>query len=130
MITAVTGVVLAVDEVRIILGALERVEQPHANERLVMMQLRRAAQRTGALERNRVTNASNASPNARNPLLQNDSAHHDRYALTSKQAADTLNITPNAVRDLRRRGVLTAKRVGGRWRFNADEVAARSSTKG
>ena len=70
-----------------------------------------------------------ASGNARTPVPQwitDESAvqlRHDDF-LDSGVTAELLGITPNAVRDLRRRGRLDGERVGGRWAFRRSTVSA------
>lgn len=44
--------------------------------------------------------------------------------LSSREVAAILGLTANGVRDRRRRGLLRAERVGGRWKFNAADVVA------
>lgn len=152
MITAVDGVVIPIGDARVILAALDLQEHllaeqrgPHGeakperlppNVRILTLQLRRAIARSGVYDASASTSklpaqrigARNSS--ARNPLLQRDSVHDGPHAtLNSAQAAAALGITPNGVRDLHRRGCLHAERVGGRLRFNADEVIARATDK-
>lgn len=144
MIAAVAGVMLTPDDAKAVLGALELLEtllherrdqrgnptpsQPSARLRMLISQLRRAAAKTGASPPGASQSDRNASGNARNPLLQSNSAHDAGYAtFSSAQAAAVLGITANGVRDLRRRGCLRAERIGGRWRFNAAEVEARAA---
>lgn len=132
---AVSGVLLSAADALVILAALEGKQDIRPNERVVMVNLRRTIAKSG------VSNAStpkrhlpdsrisNASSNARKQALQANSAHSgDRETLGSNDAAAALGITPNAVRDLRRRGSLHAEYVGGRWRFDAAEVQARATS--
>jgi excisionase family DNA binding protein len=137
VIDAVNGVLLSLDDAVVLLGALDK-QDPPPNVRILALRLRRAVAMAGD-SANRNASApmprlpgeriANASSNARNPLLQSNSVHYgDRELLGSAEAATVLGITPNGVRDLRRRGVLRAERVGGRWRFSAVEIAAHADT--
>jgi hypothetical protein len=76
-----------------------------------------------------------ASGNARMPVPQwitDESAVQLRHddLLDSGATAELLGITPNAVRDLRRRGRLAGERVGGRWTFRRSAVAALMASRG
>lgn len=55
-------------------------------------------------------------PDAR--ALQRDSMDAGPHVIGTGDAARRLGITPNAVRDLARRGRLTVTRTGTRWRFD------------
>ncbi|EHB53788.1 regulatory protein MerR [Mycolicibacterium rhodesiae JS60] len=100
-----------------------------ANVRIVTLSLRRAIAKAGASPANSAQHTSNASANARISRFEALSAHDSTYATySSAEAAEVLGITANAVRDLRRRGCLSAERVGGRWRFAVAEIEARART--
>lgn len=154
VIGAVNGVVMSLADARMILAALDHQEQllserrgprgeprPErlpANVRVLMLQMRRAIARTGDQNASAATRHLTAArvgavpPTARNAVSQEIPVHDGRHAtFSSADAAAALGITPNGVRDLHRRGCLHAERVGGRLRFDVDEVLARATdTKG
>lgn len=55
---------------------------------------------------------------------QPDASHIGVREISSAEAARILHCTSANVRDLHRRGRLPARRVGGRWIFDARDVAA------
>lgn len=132
---AVSGVLLSAADALVILAALEDKQDLRPNERVVVANLRRNIAKSGVpnasaptrhLPASRMTNARS---NARDQALQANSVHHAGCeTLSSNEVAAALGITPNAVRDLRRRGSLHAERIGGRWRFGAAEVQARATS--
>ncbi|WP_197415736.1 helix-turn-helix domain-containing protein [Mycobacterium sp. IS-1742] len=127
---------LSVDEARTVLDVLEAQDFPPANVRIAALNLRRAIGKTG-IAANRDASGStrripaqrvaDASASTGIPARQRNSAQHGSHAtLSADEAAAVLGITPNGVRDLRRRGRLPAERVNGRWRFIAANVEARA----
>ncbi|SOX53703.1 DNA-binding protein [Mycobacterium ahvazicum] len=72
----------------------------------------------------------NVSGNVRNPRVQPNSGDDTGYALIdTAAAARILGCTPGNVRDLRRRGVLSGYRVGGRWAYPAEAVMRRAAER-
>lgn len=143
MISAVRGVVMSPEDAAVILSALEQHERLLAermppNLRAIVLHLRRAVAKTGVSSQINASapttdlpadRVADASSDARNALLQLDSAHNsDCATLTSAEAAAVLNITANGVRDLRRRGRIRGERVAGRWQFDAAQITARASS--
>lgn len=61
-------------------------------------------------------------PDAR--ARQRISVHAGPHVMGTGQAARILGVTPNGVRDLRRRGVLTAHHTGTRWQYESASVVA------
>lgn len=61
--------------------------------------------------------------------LQRDPLHGGRHDIGTGEAARYLGITPNAVRDLARRGRIQARHTGTRWVFPADAVAAQAQRR-
>ncbi|MDC9006471.1 helix-turn-helix domain-containing protein [Mycobacterium marinum] len=142
MIAAVSGIVLSRAAAVHVLDAIDKQERLLAQQRepngrpapeslptnllLLRINLRRALAKTGDSQRNI---ARSGASNARSMVFQADSAQDAVCAtLSSAEVAAVLGITPNAVRDLRRRGSLHAERVGGRYRFDAAEVEARATS--
>lgn len=50
-------------------------------------------------------------------------AEKDEVLLTSQQAAEILNLSPDSVNDLARRQVLPGIKRGRQWRFRQHDVA-------
>lgn len=51
-------------------------------------------------------------------------AEKDEVLLTSQQAAEILNLSPDSVNDLARRQVLPGIKRGRQWRFRQHDVVA------
>ncbi|MGB3352590.1 MAG: helix-turn-helix domain-containing protein [Mycobacterium sp.] len=131
------GVLLSPAEAAVVASAIGRLDadlQP--NERGVLLNLRRAMAKSGVSPRTSASapngqlparRIADARSDTRNRRSQSISAHHCGHAtLNSGEAAAVLGITPNAVRDLRRRGRLDAERIAGRWQFDATQIHARA----
>ncbi|UPU40540.1 MULTISPECIES: helix-turn-helix domain-containing protein [Rhodococcus] len=72
--------------------------------------------------------ASRAGANAINTsaaTTPNDGLVQDAERLTTEQAANLLGVTPNAVRDLARRGRLDGHKIGQNWTFDPWQIEAR-----
>lgn len=134
MITAVNGVVMSSDDARILLDELERHADMAPNARIVAIQLRKIL-KPKAADQARFSQARTTSIATQNTTLDPSSSAHEtgpdhdvqRERLTTADAATLLGITPNAVRELRRRGVIRGHRTGGRWKFDASEIDARAA---
>lgn len=57
---------------------------------------------------------------------QHDSVDAGPHVIGTGDAARRLGITPNAARDLARRGRIPARHTGTRWQFDAAAIAARA----
>jgi hypothetical protein len=131
-----SGVLVTGDEAAVILVALKRLDASLTGaERVVVNRFAKSAAKTGVWSTSTASSPTkhlpagrieNAPANARWLAIQAISAQHERREpLSTADAAAALGITPNGVRDLRRRGALRAERVGGRWKFDPAEIAAR-----
>ncbi|MET4166114.1 MULTISPECIES: helix-turn-helix domain-containing protein [Gordonia] len=129
-IEPITGVLLGVDEARVLAEALdvfvevlaERGSQPTAKLDDLRHRLSRANTRVST---------SNTRVHAREVAPQPDSGVHLGYELIdTARAAAILGISPDGARDLARRGTLPATQAGGRWLFAAAAVVARADQRG
>ncbi|WP_018599662.1 helix-turn-helix domain-containing protein [Mycobacterium sp. 155] len=133
MITAPAGVLLTVDDAVYALAAFEALlTDRHASPRLerFINALRKSVARTaktGDLTSVSGVDARNTGvPEHNEPNPCRVTAYD---LLDTTEAAAILGITPNAVRDLARRGRLPARRAGSRWLYPAGPVVERAERR-
>ncbi|MDP7738989.1 helix-turn-helix domain-containing protein [Mycobacterium paragordonae] len=138
MIQRLAGVYLDAYDVAFVVEALDHLAQliagpTPARLESVTAKLRRHANSLAALavDNSGADHRRSAKPPAQPPVrtasvraLQRDSVQAGRHVMGTGQAASCLGVTPNAVRDLARRGRLEARRTGTRWQFDAAGVIA------
>lgn len=124
------------EDARIVLAELEGRPDLASNARLVAVQLKRALSPKAAelarfsQRRAGVNATSSATTGPSSSAVEIGTAQHsEREPLTTADAAARLGITPNAVRELRRRGVIQGERIGGRWQFDAADIERRAKRK-
>lgn len=134
MIQRLAGVYLDAYDVAFVVEALDHLAQliagpTPARLESVTAKLRRHANSLAALavDNSGADPRQSAKPPAQTAsvrALQRDSVQAGRHVMGTGQAARCLGVTPNAVRDLARRGRLEARRTGTRWQFDAAGVVA------
>lgn len=129
MIEKLSGVVLDLEDARYALAAFDellRGRRPSARLADFIARLRKTV-------KSGVSDAKSGvclSPVPEKFGAQHVSGHTAPYdLLDTREAAAVLGITPNAVRDLRRRGRLPAHKAGGRWLYPAASVVARAERR-
>jgi len=125
VIAAVNGVVLDAVSAGIVLEALE-AQVDRSDMRVLALYLRRSLSKSGVSRRISPLDTRSGASTASNPTLQPEPEQHPgRATLSSSEAAAILGVTPNNIRDLRRRGRLPATLIGSRWHFDPRVVDAR-----
>lgn len=130
MIPAVAGVLLTVDDARYALAAFDAL----LTDRRASSQLDRFINELRKTVAKASVSTGVSGANARN----NDVHEHNESEagrvtaydlLDTTEAATILGITPNAARDLARRGRIPARRAGTRWLYPAGPVVERAERK-
>jgi hypothetical protein len=126
MIAPITGILLGAEDVRYTLRAFDallRGRRPSAELAAFIDRLGRTVATTGVSSRDTGTQARQvgSGDNSGQPAMYD--------VLDTAEAAAILGITTNGVRDLARRGVLPAKRAGGRWLYGAHAVVSRAERR-
>jgi excisionase family DNA binding protein len=131
VIQRVAGVLLDPDDAAYLCKALELLAQLLAGQRSQPTpRLQAVTTKLAKCAENGSATTVNGSRNCRVRASDADPGHHDGYAqITVAEAARLLDCGERNVRDLVRRGRLSARRTGGRWMVDAAAVELRAERK-